>query len=240
MASNNSLIQTLLCSSILVGCYAHADDTSLSGSYLMTGNISTIDAPITSMNHRIGLNFKPSWSKGNFDYRAESYTETSFHSIDGSIVNEHKFETQLNYSQPITDVFGVTSGMLYHTNYTFPDTYFWGVAGVTYNQSVLEKITLSAALLAEKRNGGGRIFYDTSGSIEYHIDSRMSLFAALHRYENLGEFDVDPSRKREYEIGVNNNISKRIFIGISYLHHTQDNDPTDRFSLLKLKLGVNF
>lgn len=240
MSLKKLLALTLLSSSMLLSSYVNADDSSLSGSYLMTGNISAIDAPITSMNNRIALNFKPSWSKGNFDYRAESYTETSFHSVDSSIVNEHKFETQLNYNQPVTDIFGVTGGMLYHTNYTFPDTYFWSVAGVIYNQALLEKISLSAALLAEKRNGGGRIFYDTSGSVEYRIDSRMSLFASLHRYENFGEFDVDPSRKREYEIGVNNNISKRIFVGISYLHHTQDNDPTDRFSLLKFKVGVNF
>ena len=66
------------------------------------------------------------------------------------------------------------------------------------------------------------------------------MFTSLHRYENFGEFDTNPSRKFEYEVGINHNPSQRFFTGISYLHHSQDDDPNDRFALLKLKLGVNF
>ena len=80
----------------LANLIAQADEAIFSGSYLLTGNISTIDKAITSANNRLGLNVKPSWSTGNFDLRVESYTETSFHTPDKSIVNEHKLETQLN------------------------------------------------------------------------------------------------------------------------------------------------
>lgn len=237
--------QNLLCA-VAMGCLAltnataHAEDSSVTGSYMVTGNLSTIDKHISSINNRVGLNFKPSWSAGNFDYRAESYTETSFHSSDGSIVNEHKFETQINYNYPVSNIFGLTGGVLYHNNYTFPDTYYWGVAGFTYNQAATDTTNLSAAILAEKRNGGGRVFYDASGSIEHHFHPLFSVFASLHRYENFGEFDTKPSRKLEYETGINYNPNQRFFTGVSYLHHSQDDDPNDRFALLKLKLGVNF
>ena len=238
-------MRNLLCA-VAMGCLAltnvaaHAEDSSVTGSYMVTGNVSTIDERISSINNRIGLNFKPSWSAGNFDYRSESYTEPSFHSADGSIVNEHKFETQINYNHPISNIFGLTGGVLYHSNYTFPDTYYWGIAGFTYNQAASDTTNLSAAILAEKRNGGGRVFYDASGSIEHRFYPLFSVFASLHRYENFGEFDTEPSRKLEYEAGINYNPSQRFFTGISYLHHSQDNDPYDRFALLKLKFGVNF
>lgn len=230
----------VLGSSTLIATVACADDSVFTGSYMITGNVSTIDKSITSLNNRLGLSFKPSWSDGNFDYRLESYTETSFHSPDGSIVNEHKFETQINYNHPLTDTVGLTTGVLYHTNHTFPDTYYWGIAGLTYSQTIFANTAVTAGLLAEKRNGGGRVFYDASGSVEHHFHPLFSIFAAVHRYENFGEFDTEPSRKLEYEIGINHNPNQRFFVGVSYLHHRQDNDPNDRFALLKLKFGVNF
>lgn len=229
----------------LANLIAQADEAVFSGSYLLTGNISTIDKAITSANNRLGLNVKPSWSSGNFDFRVESYTETSFHTPDKSIVNEHKLETQLNYNHAINtifgnDIFGITGGMLYHQNDTFRDQYFWAITGLTYSQKISDNVSLSGALLAEKRNKGGRVFYDASGSVEYRLMPQLSTFLALHRYENLGEFDATPSHKLEYELGANYTINSRFFTGISYLHHTQDNDADDRFALLKLKLGVNF
>lgn len=224
----------------LVCVTAHADDSSLTGSYTVTRNVSTIDTPLTSVNNLVTLNYKPSWGVGNFDYRAESYTEPSFHSLNGSIVNEHKLEMQLNYNYPITNIFGATGGILYHTNYTFQDTYYWGVAGLTFNQSISSNTTIAATFLAEKRSSGGRVFYDASASAEYLFRHFFSAFVALHRYENLGEYDINPTQKLEYEIGLNYNLSRRFFTGISYLHHSQYNDPADRFALLKVKLGVNF
>ena len=236
----NCFLITSLSILFLVNLIAQADEATFSGSYLLTGNVSTIDEAVTSANNRLGLNYKPTWSKGNFDFRVESYTETSFHTPDRSIINEHKFETQLNYNHPISDMFGLTGGILYHQNNTFRDQYFWAIAGLTYIQKVSDNISLSGALLAEKRNQGGRLFYDASGGVEYRLMPQLSTFLALHRYENLGEFDTTPSRKFEYELGANYTIKSRFFTSLSYLRHTQDNDSDDRFALLKLKLGVNF
>ena len=241
----NCFLITSLSILFLVNLIAQADEATFSGSYLLTGNISTIDEAITSANNRLGLSYKPTWSKGNFDFRAESYTETSFHTPDRSIINEHKFETQLNYNHAINtifgnDIFSITGGILYHQNNTFRDQYFWAIAGLTYSQKVSDNISLSGALLAEKRNQGGRLFYDASGSIEYRLMPQLSTFLALHRYENFGELDTTPSRKFEVELGANYTINSRFFTGLSYLRHTQDNDSDDRFALLKLKLGVNF
>ena len=236
----NYLLIFSLSSLLIVNFSAQADESTFSGSYLLTGNISAIDKAITSANNRLGLNVKPSWSTGNFDLRAESYTETSFHTPNRSIINEHKFETQLNYNYPISDIFGITGGMLYHQNDTFRDQYFWAIAGLTYSQKISNNVSLSGALLAEKRNKGGRVFYDASGSAEYRLMPQLSTFLALHRYENLGEFDTMPSRKFEVELGANYTINPRFFTGISYFRHTQDNDADDLFALLKLKLGINF
>ena len=236
---------TSLSSFLMVSFTAYADESAFSGSYLLTGNISTIDEAITSANNRLGLNYKPSWSTGNFDLRVESYTETSFHTPDKSIVNEHKLEAQLNYNHAINtifgnDIFSITGGILYHQNDTFRDQYFWAIAGLTYSQKISDNFSLSGALLAEKRNKGGRLFYDASGSLEYRLMPQLSTFLALHRYENLGEFDSVPSRKFEVELGANYVINSRFFTGFSYMRHTQDNDSDDRFALLKLKLGINF
>ena len=236
----NLLLISSLSSLLLVTFPAQADESAFNGSYLLTGNISTIDKAITSANNRLGLNYKPLWSSGNFDLRVESYTETSFHTPDKSIVNEHKLETQLNYNHPINDIFGVTGGILYHQNDTFRDEYFWAITGLTYGQKISDNVSLNGALLAEKRNKGGRVFYDASGSAEYRLMPQLSAFLALHRYENLGEFDTMPSRKFEVELGANYTINPRFFTGLSYFRHTQDNDADDRFALLKLKLGINF
>lgn len=182
----NLLLIFSLCSLLLVNFSAQADESAFSSSYLLTGNISTIDNALTSANHRLGLNVNPSWSAGNFDLRVESYTETSFHTPDRSIINEHKIETQLNYNYPINDIFGDTGSILYHKNDTFRDQYFWAITGLTYMQKISDNVSLSGALLAEKRNKGGRVFYDASGSVEYRFMPKLSTFLALHRYENLG------------------------------------------------------
>ena len=94
--------------------------------------------------------------------------------------------------------------------------------------------------MAEKRNGGGRTFYDLSGTAEHRFNEKYRAFVAAHIYENLGEFDASPSHKLEFEMGINYYISKRYFAGISYFYHQQVGDPSDRFSFVKLKVGVNF
>lgn len=99
---------------------------------------------------------------------------------------------------------------------------------------------LSGTLLAEKRTRGGRLFYDFSGAAEQRLSPRFSAFVGLHRYENFGEFDARPTRKFEYEAGVNYLLDKRFNAALSYFRHRQDDDPNDRFAFVKLKLGYNF
>ena len=139
----------------------------LKGQLLVTGNVSTIGESLTSFNQRLGLNYAPTWTPGNFDYRYERYTEPSFHGQNGAQVNERKLESQLMYRHPLNKQFSVTVGGLYHANRTFRDNYYWAVTGVTFSGEIASKIMASAAALIEKRTTGGRAFYDLSGGIEY-------------------------------------------------------------------------
>ncbi|MDE2600444.1 MAG: hypothetical protein KGL40_12560 [Rhodocyclaceae bacterium] len=232
-----SMLVALAISSILMPA-AHAE--GLTGQYLATGNVSTIGESLTSMNNRIGINYAPTSMPGNFDYRFESYTETSFHGAGDTQVNERKLENQLMYNYPLNEHVTATVGGLYHTNYTFQDTYYWAMGGVTLSGDIAPQTSASVTALVEKRNKGGRAFYDLSGNIEYKFHPLFGMFAAVHVYENLGELDIKPSKKREYEIGINHYISQRLYAGVSYFHHTQIGDPNDRFAMAKLKFGVNF
>lgn len=231
---------TLGLASSLAASVAAEEPTDIRGNYTATANVSTLGERSTSLNHRIGLSLQPREAAGRFDYRAESYTESSFHGPGNQFVNEHKLETQLNYSRPIDGTWGITAGVLYHTNYTFPDTYYWLLTGVTAQAQFAANTALSGTLLAEKRTRGGRLFYDFSGAAEQRLHPRFSAFVSLHRYENFGEFDVRPTRKLEYEAGVNYLLDKRFNAALSYFRHCQDDDPNDRFAFVKLKLGYNF
>ena len=212
----------------------------LKGQFLVTGNVSTIGESLTSFNHRLGLSYAPTWTPGNFDYRYERYTEPSFHGQNGAQVNERKLESQLMYSHPLNERFSVTAGGLYHTNKTFRDNYYWAVAGMTFNGEIASNTTASAAALIEKRASGGRAFYDLSGGIEYKPVATVGLFANAHLYENLGESDVRPTRKREFEVGLNYYVGQRYYASASYFRHWQADDANDRFAVAKVKFGINF
>ena len=107
---------------------AHGE--GLTGQYLATGNFSTQDSVMPSINNRLTMNEAPTWTKGNFDFRLEQYVENSFHGINDTMVREHKFEAQANYNYPLTPQLSATAGVLRHENHTFRDNYFWGVAGL--------------------------------------------------------------------------------------------------------------
>lgn len=68
----------------------------------------------------------------------------------------------------------------------------------------------------------------------------VGIFSNGRLYENLGESNARPTRKREYEVGVNYYISQRYYAGISYFRHWQVNDANDRFAMAKVKFWVNF
>lgn len=220
------------------GPFAHAG--GLTGQYLATGNISTLSESLPSLNNRLSLNYAPSRIPGAFDARVEFYTEPSFHSADHHLVNEHKREMQLNYTYPLFDHLALIAGYLYHENQTFRDTYTWAIAGLSASGDVFADTPGSISVLAEKRNKSDRIFYDFSGSIEHRFQSRYGVFASAHIYQNMGEFDLQPTHKREYEAGVNWYPGTRYNACLSYFKHTQSDDAFDRFSLVKLKVGVNF
>lgn len=226
---------------MLGGIYgpAHAADV-FSGQYLATGNLSTQTALMPSLNSRLTARYAPGWTRGNFDFRLERYTENSYHAANGDMVRERKFEAQANYNYPLTEHLNAVVGLLRHENYTFRDNYYWAVAGLAWKGNIAKDTSLSTAILAEKRNGGGRVFYDLSGTVEHRFMEKYGAFVAAHVYENFGEFDQVPTNKREFETGINYYISKRYFAGVSYFYHQQIGDPTDRFSFVKLKLGVNF
>lgn len=230
----------LIVLTLAAGINLSAQADGFTGQYLVTGNVSTIGEALTSVNNRVGLNYAPSSIPGNFDYRFENYTETSFHGAGDSQVNERKLENQLMYNYPLNEHVTATIGGLYHTNYTFQDTYYWAIGGITVSGNIAPQTSASATALIEKRAKGGRAFYDLSASIEHKLTTDVGLFASAHIYENFGELDASPSKKREYEVGFNYYISQRYYAGISYLHHTQLDDPNDRFAMAKIKLGVNF
>ena len=125
----------------------------------------------------------------------------------------------------------------------FPFSLFspnWAVAGLSWSCDVAKDLNFTTGILAEKQNGGGRVFYDFSASAEQRFEEKYGAFVAAHIYENFGQFDASPSHKREFETGINYYVSKRYFAGISYFYHQQVGDPSDRFSFVKLKVGVNF
>ena len=223
----------LLSSSVVYG-------EGLTGQYLATGNFSTQDRLLPSMNNRLTMNYAPPWTVGNFDFRLEQYVENSFHGTNNAMVRERKFEGQINYNYPLTSHLSATAGVLRHENHTFRDNYFWGVAGLVWSGDIAPDTGLTAGVLAEKRNKGGRLFYDSSAAVEHKFHEKYGAIASAHVYENLGEFDPKPTHKREYEIGLNYYPNKQYVAGISYFYHQQIGDPTDRFSFVKLKLGANF
>lgn len=234
-----SMLQVLMLG-MLCGLAAQTRAEEFTGQYLITGNVSTQAPAMPSLNNRLTANYAPPAMKGNFDFRLERYTENSYHTDDGAMTRERKFEGQVNFNYPLTEHLNVTVGALRHENYTFRDNYNWAVVGLSWTGEVAKGLTLNTVFLEEKRNHGGRAFYDLSGTLEQHLSEKTSVFAAAHIYENLGESDLTPSHKREFEVGLNYAISKRYFAGISYFYHQQVGDPNDRFSFLKVKLGVNF
>ena len=235
-----SIITTtyLLCIYALgINC-ATADE--LTGQYLATGNFATENAITPSMNNRLIGHYAPTWTVGNVDLRLEQYVENSYHDVNNSLVREHKFEAQINLNYPITKELNTTIGLLRHENYTFKDNYYWAVAGLTWSGDIAKNTNLTTGLLIEKRTSGGRPFFDGSATVEHRFADKFGAFASAHIYENFGEFDLSPTHKREYEVGVNYYYSTRYIFGMSYFDHQQVDDPNDRFSFVKIKAGINF
>lgn len=216
----------------------------ISGDYQIALNGSTIGRVLPSMGHRLQLAAVPRFG-GSFNLRIEYYTEGSYNEDPpGRLIrniNEHKFELQLMYNRTIANGFGFTVGALQHENFTFPDHYYWYIAGVTWSRGVSKNLTLSAAILGETRSGPNvRAFYDFSSGLEWRFAPDWAAQANYHRYENVGASDIEPTQKEEIELGLQKNLSKSQYIAVSFFRHIQFDAPNDQFSFVKLKWGFRF
>ena len=218
--------------------------TQFSGSILVTGNASLLDRSLPSLNEKLTIDYALPDSQ-NLDLRIENYFESSYNEnppgVLGRNVNEHKFEVQLTYTQALSSIFFFSVGVLHHENFTFDDTYEWGIGTVTATVPLVEKIlTLTANLSVEKRFSGGRFFYDTSTTLDYTFAANWTFEANYHRYENFGQSDPKPTGKQELEIGVIRQLSENQTIALSFFRHVQFGAPNDQFSFVKLKWGYGF
>ena len=85
-----------------------------------------------------------------------------------------------------------------------------------------------------------RPFYDLSAALEYRFAPSWNVQLSYHRYENVGQFDPEPTQKQEYEVGLNFAVTKRQTIGVSFFRHIQIGAPNDQFSFIKMKYGISF
>lgn len=216
---------------------------TFTGSYQSTFNVSVLGKPRPSLGHRLNLSYAPKFG-GSFDSRFEYYVDGSYNGDPPGVlrnnINEPKFEAQLMYNRPLSKRLGVTGGLLYHDNFRFPDRYFWAITGLTLAVPIGQNVTLSGAALVEKKLGGVRPFYDLSSTLEYRFAPKWNTQLSYHRYENVGQFDPQPTQKEEYEIGLNRALSRKQSVGVSFFRHIQFNAPNDQFSFLKFKYGISF
>lgn len=227
---------------------AQADDQPagygpLTGNILLTGNASTIDRPLPSLNEKLTLDY--ALPEGQvLDLRVENYYEGSFNQnppgVLGHHINEHKFEIQATYTHPIDSIFSVSAAILHHENFTFQDNYEWAIGTVTAAIPLGDAVTLTTNLSLEKRLSGGRFFYDTATTLDYRFAPKWTFEAAFHRYENFGELDPEPTQKLEYEIGVIRQLATNQTVALSFFRHEQFGAPNDQFSFVKLKYGYSF
>lgn len=215
----------------------------LTGNLFLTGNVSTRDRPLPSLNEKLTLDYALPHDQV-LDLRVENYYEGSYNEnppgVLGHNINEHKLEIQGTYTYPITSVFSVSGAVLHHENFTFPDNYEWGIVTLTAKIPLLEQVTLTPNISGEKRFKGGRLFYDTSTTLDYTFIDDWTFEANYHRYENFGEYDPEPTRKQEYEIGLLYQLTHSQTVGLSYFRHIQFGAPNDQFSFIKLKYGISF
>ncbi len=218
-------------------------DIPVTGSYQFTLNGSTLGDVKPSTGHLLLLSWAPSFG-GSFSLRNEYYTDGSYNADPpGKLVhniNEPKIENQLMYNREIWHGVGITGGALYHDNLRFTDHYFWAIAGLTYVLPVGDDVTLSSAILGEKKAWAGRLFYDFSATAEYRFVKDWSVQANIHRYENYGEFDPSPTQKREVELGIYDHLTEHQTVGASYFRHDQYGAPNDKFRFVKLKWIYQF
>ncbi len=111
---------------------------------------------LPSVGHQLLLSYEPSFG-GSLNSLLEYYTDGSYNADPpGELlhnINEQKFEYQLMYSYQLIKGISVTGGFLHHENFRFTDHYFWAIAGFVLTWLPTNNLTISAAIVAEKKTG---------------------------------------------------------------------------------------
>lgn len=135
----------------------------LTGTLLLTGNLSTLGRPAPSLNERLNLDYALPHGQV-FDLRVENYYDGSYNADPpGRLIrniNEHKLEVQGTYTFPLTKVFSLSPALLHHDNFRFSDSYYWAILTLSAKLPLSKSVTLTPNLAAEKRLSGGRLFAD--------------------------------------------------------------------------------
>lgn len=215
----------------------------LTGSLLLTGNLSTLGRPAPSLNERLNLDYALPHGQV-FDLRVENYYDGSYNADPpGRLIrniNEQKLEIQGTYTVPLTKVFALSPALLHHDNFRFHDTYYWGILTLSARLPLSKTVTLTPNIAAEKRLSGGRLFADFAATLDYSFAPAWTFETNYHRYENWGELDSEPTEKEESEFAVIRQLPHNRTLGLSFFHHIQHDGANDQFSQVKLKYGIGF
>lgn len=216
---------------------------ALTGSFLTSFNVSTQGRPAPSVNQRLTLDYALPQHQV-LDLRLENYYEGSYNQLPpGDLsqnINEHKLEIQGTYTYPLTKVFLVSPALLYHDNFRFHDSYYWGILTLTAKLPLTRAVTFTPNVSAQKRLRGGRVFFDANTTLDYAFLPHWTAEATYHRYENFGELDAEPTEKEEQEYGVIRQLSGGKTLALSFFRHTQHGSPNDQFSFVHVKYGIGF
>ena len=215
----------------------------LTGTLLLTGNLSTLGRPAPSLNERLNLDYALLHGQV-FDLRVENYYDGSYNADPpGRLIrniNERKLEVQGTYTFPLTKVFSLSPALLHHDNFRFSDSYYWAILTLSARLPLSKTVTLTPNLAAEKRLSGGRLFADFAATLDYGFAPAWTFEANYHRYENWGELDPEPTEKEESEFAVLRQLPHGHTLGLSFFHHIQHDGVNDQFSQFKLKYGISF
>lgn len=97
----------------------------MTGTLLLTGNLSTQGRPAPSLNERLTLDYALPHGQV-FDLRVENYYDGSDNADPpGRLIrniNVHNLEVQGTYTFPLTQVFSLSPALLHHDNFRFSDS----------------------------------------------------------------------------------------------------------------------
>ena len=219
----------------------HVEDSKGSeGNYRISANVSALSTPITSLNHDLSLAFRPKQLSGEIGLDISAITEPSFDTPDETIINQHSLESFLSYEYPVTEHSNLIGGMFYAKATTVPEHYTWAVLGGSNEYELSDQWGLTTTVLAKKNIDHGRVFLDAETELAYHPRDNIELTAHLHRFEEVGQYDDQPSLKTECGAQALYRINDRLDTAISYEQHREDDDRLARWAMVSLSINVHF